>query len=186
MGALKGLRCKPGTDSEFPANGAGNSCQSPDGLACYHDGNFDLVFALGVGALPEGARLDEFLDHVRAAALRALLGHGLAPGDERAIGVAVAAVERLALLGAALDDLALRALRALHADGLLLDVLAGGVVAARGELAEPAVLHDQVAVALRALLIQRHVLRLRPADLLGGLAIRVFRTREEGAEAALL
>ena len=55
-----------------------------------------LVLALGVGALPDGAGLQPLLDHVGAAALGALLRHGLAPGDELAVGIAVAAVERLA------------------------------------------------------------------------------------------
>src|SRR5450756_33749 len=150
------------------------------------DGSLHLVFALGVRTLPHGARLEPLLHHIRAAALGTLLGHGLAPGDESAVGVAVAAVKRLALLGAALDDLALRALRAFDPDGLLLDVLAGGIIAACGELAEPAVLHDQVALALRALLIKGLILLLRAADLFGGLAIGVSGAGQEGAEAALL
>ena len=36
-----------------------------------------LMFALGVGALPEGAGLEPFFDHVRAAALGAFSGTGL-------------------------------------------------------------------------------------------------------------
>src|ERR1035437_6663690 len=144
------------------------------------------MFALRVGTLPDGARLEPLLHHVRAAALGAFLGHGLAPGDERAVGIAVAAVERLALLGAALHDLALRALRALDADCLLLDVLAGGVIAARRELAEPAILHHQVVAALRALFVERRILLLRAADLFGGLAVGVSGAGQEGAEAALL
>ena len=109
------------------------------------------------------------------------------PGYEVAIGIAVAAVEGLALLRTALDDLALRALRALHPDGLLLDILAGGVVAARGELAEAAVLQHQVVVALRALFVERLIgLSLSAADLLGGLAVGVAGAGEEGTETALL
>src|ERR1035441_1742844 len=159
-------------------------CLSQDDFG--RDGGLHLVFALRVRTLPYGARLEPLLHHVGAAALGALLWHGLAPGDEGAVGVAVAAVERLALLGAALDDLALRALRALDPDGFLLDVLAGGVIAAGGELAEPAEFQDQVALALRALLVERLILLLRAADLFGGLAIGVSGAGQESAEAALL
>src|ERR1035441_6253620 len=158
--------------------------RSPDHFG--HDGGLHLVLALRVRTLPYNARLEPLLHHVGAAALGALLRHGLAPSDEGAVGVAVAAVERLALLGTALDDLALRALRALDADGFLLDVLAGGVIAARRELAEPAELQNQVALALRALLVERLILLLGAADLFGGLAIGVSGAGQEGAEAALL
>src|ERR1041385_7101089 len=78
-----------------------------------------LVLAVVVGALDEGAGFEPLLDHVGAAAFGALFGDGLAPGYEIAIGPAVASVEGLALLGAALDDVAFAAFGALHADELL-------------------------------------------------------------------
>src|SRR5690348_760478 len=58
---------------------------------------FLLVLALGVRALPHRPRLEEFFDHVRAAALRTLLRHGFAPRHEIALRPAVAAEERLPL-----------------------------------------------------------------------------------------
>ena len=79
------------------------------------------------------------------------------------------------------------AVRAGNADGLLLHVLTRGIVATRDELAEPSELLDQVVVALRALLFERHIgLLLRSADLLGRLAIRVSGAGVELTEAALL
>src|SRR5207237_9254981 len=109
--------------------------------------------------------------HVWTAAVWGLLRDVLAPGDEVAIGPAVAAVEGLALLGAALDDIAFAALGALHAHQLLLHVLARRIVAASSKLAEAAKLHDQMVAAVGALLIDRLVgLLLLAADLLGGLA----------------
>src|ERR1041385_3870878 len=130
-------------------------------------GSGALVLAIAVGALDERAGLQPLLDHVGAAALGALLGDRLAPGDELAIGVAVAAVEGLALLGAALDDVAFAAFGTFDADQLLLDVLAGRVVAAGGEFAETAVLDHQVVAAVGALLIERLIgLLLLSAELL--------------------
>src|SRR5260370_2366582 len=94
-----------------------------------------LVLTLGVGALPHGARLEPLLHHVGAAALRALLGYRLPPGDELAVRIPVASVQRPPLLRTARDDLAFRAVRTLHPDGLLLYEFARRVIAARRELA---------------------------------------------------
>src|ERR1035438_3347334 len=95
-----------------------------------------LVLAFGVRTLPHRAGLQPFLHHVRAAAFRALLRHRLAPRHEFAVGVTIAPVKRPALLRTALDDLAFAAIRALHSDGFLLDVLAGRIIAAGREFAE--------------------------------------------------
>src|SRR5262245_33273416 len=150
-------------------------------------GQIPLVLALLIWALQHRPALQPFLDQIRTAALRALLGDRFAPSDERAIGIAVASVKRLAALGAALDNFAFRAVRTFHPDGLLLDVLAGRVIAARGELAEPAGLENHLIVALRAGFIERHIgLLLCPADGLGGLAIRISGACEKLAKAALL
>src|ERR1039457_4818492 len=146
-----------------------------------------LVLAIRVGTLQHRPGLQPLLHHVRAAALGALLLHRLAPGHEVAIRPAVAAVERLAALGAPLHHLALAALRALHADGLLLHMLARRIIAASGKLAETAGLQHHVAAAHRALLVELHIrLLLRAANGLAGLAVRVPGAGEEGAEAALL
>src|SRR5205814_1209838 len=97
-----------------------------------------LMLALDVRALPHRACLQPLLDHVRTAALGTLLLYGLAPRDELTIGVAIAAVESLALLRTPLNDFAFIALGTLDSDCLLLDVLTSRVVTARGELAEAA------------------------------------------------
>src|ERR1039458_6117248 len=51
---------------------------------------------------------------------------------------------------------------------------------------QPAELQDQVALALRALLVEGLILLLGAADLFGGLAIGVSGARQESAETALL
>src|SRR5664279_5280957 len=102
------------------------------------------MLALRVGTLPHRAALQPLLHHVRTAAVRAFLSHGLTPCDEFTIGIPVAAVEGLALLRSPLNDLAFAAFGALYPDGLLLDILAGGVIAARGEFAKPAGLQHQM------------------------------------------
>src|SRR5262249_39291599 len=100
---------------------------------------------------------------------------------------AIASVERLALLRTALDDVAFAAFGALHADQLLLHVLALGVVAAGGEFAEAAELHHQVVAAVPALLVERLIrLLLLLAELLRRLAIGVAGASEKRSEAALL
>src|SRR5579863_2330240 len=80
-----------------------------------------LEFALVVRTLRERARLQILLDHVAAAALRTLLRNRLAPRHKIAIRIAIAAVERLPALRPPLDNFALAAIRALHANRLLLD-----------------------------------------------------------------
>src|ERR1035441_525945 len=146
-----------------------------------------LVLAIRIRTLQHRPGLQPLLHHVRAPALGTLLLPGIAPSDEVAIRPAVAAVERLAALGAPLHHLAIVALRALHADGLLLHMLARRIIAASGKLAETAGLQHHVTAAHRALLVELHIgLLLRAADGFGGLAVRVSGTGEEGAEAALL
>src|ERR1035437_5203934 len=135
------------------------ACQSPDDFD--RDGSLHLVFALGVRTLPHGARLEPLLHHVRAAALGTLLGHGLAAGDVSTVAVAVAAVKRLALLGAAIDDLDLRSLQALLIEGLIVllraaDLFGGlaiGVSGAGQEGAEAALLQDHGATAVFAVFL---------------------------------
>src|SRR5262249_52333489 len=81
---------------------------------------------------------------------------------------------------------ALGAVRALHADGLLLHVLALRIIAARHELAVAPVLFDQLVTALRTRLVQRNILGfLRRTELLRGLALGIARARQELTETAL-
>src|SRR4029078_6621126 len=75
---------------------------------------------------------------------------------------------------------------------LLLHVLAGGIAAARRELAEPSLLDDQVRLALRAFLVddlirlRRRDALLRGDDLPRRLALRIAGAREELTEASAL
>src|SRR5688572_6095966 len=96
------------------------------------------------------------LQEVGAAALGAGLGQGPVVRGELALGVAAAAVERPAPAALALHDLADPAVGAGEADllgFLLLDVLAGRIVAAGDEGPEPAAPPHQVLAALRAFLV---------------------------------
>src|SRR5690606_11191913 len=118
---------------------------------------------------------------------RARLGDRPVPEREVALRIVHAAVERLAAARLALDDLA-AVLRAAHTGRLVLDVLAGRIAAARGELAEPSLLDDQVLPALRAgFLAQLSGLGSPDAlllgdDLPGRPALRVAGAGEEHAE----
>src|SRR5437773_3452837 len=151
------------------------------GLNCF------LVAAFRLRAAQHGAGLQPFLHEIWIAALGAFFRYRLAPGDEIAVRVAAAAVKSLTALGAPLDNFAFRTLRTLHSHGLLLDVLAGRVIAAGGELAETAELRHHIAAALRAFFIQRHVgLSLDASNGPGGLAIRITGAGEKLSEAALL
>src|ERR1700678_1700415 len=146
-----------------------------------------LELAFAVGTLRDGSGFEPLFDQVAGTAIGALLLNGLAPGHEVAFGIAVAAEERLALLGTPLHHFAFRAIGAGNTDGLLLDVLAFRIRAAGREFAEAPVLQHQIAAALRALLVKRRIrFLLRPADLLGGFAIRVSGAGIKLSEAALL
>ena len=135
--------------------------------------------------------LGDLLDQERRLALRARLGDRPVPQREVAVRIVRAAEEHLAAPRLALDDVA-AVLRAEHAGGLLLHVLAGRIVAARGELAEAALLDDQVRLALRALLVEDLVRLRRGHALLGRddlprrLALGIAGAGEELAEAAAL
>src|SRR5262245_4345351 len=139
------------------------------------------------------ALLRRLLDQVRRAALRALLVDRPVPEHEIAVRIVGAAEEDLAAPRFALDDLAalVRILRAHDAGRLVLDVLALGIAGARGELAEAALLDDQVRAAARALLVENLVrLGRLQATLLGRdehsgrLALGIPGAREELPEAA--
>ncbi len=67
------------------------------------------------------------------------------------------AEEGLAALGTPLHDFALAAGGAGDADGVLLDVLAGGVVAASRELAVPTLLDHELVATFRAFFRERHI-----------------------------
>src|SRR6266404_3686334 len=154
---------------------------------------FGLVFFVGrfarvIGTHQHAAGLEVFFQQIRAAALRARLGHWLVRRCELALGIVGAAVERVAATaGFLLHQLAFFIQRALYPDEILLDVLALRISAARDELAVASVAQDQIAAALRAGFFQRdvwHALALiEPAR---GLAIRISSTCHELAEASAL
>ena len=73
-------------------------------------------------------------------ALRARFRNRLVCGSKLALGIARATVERIAAFpGALLHQLAILAIRTLHSDEVLLDVLAIGIPRARCELTVSAV-----------------------------------------------
>src|ERR1700731_526537 len=98
------------------------------------------------------------LQQIRATALRAGLSHRLISRRELARGIIRASIECVAALPRLLFyQLAIRALRALHADEILLDVFALRISAARDELAIASVAQHQVAAALGTEFFQRDV-----------------------------
>src|SRR5262249_52628867 len=140
-----------------------------------------------VGAM----RLRDRFDEERSAAVRALLRNGPVPEREVAVRVVRAAEEHLSAARLALDDVP-AVFGAEDAGGLLLDVLAGRIVAARGELAEAPLLEHEIRLALGAFLVE-DLVRLRRGQSLFGcddlacrLALGIARAREELAEAAAL
>src|SRR5512140_1864188 len=96
------------------------------------------------------------LQQVRAAALRAGLGHRFVRRGELALGIMSATVERRAARARRLLDQFDAALGALHADEVLLHVLAFRIAAAGDELAVAPVPQHHVAVTLRTLFVQRN------------------------------
>src|SRR3954469_16955673 len=146
---------------------------------------------LGVADQLPAVPLGDLLDEERRAAVGALFGDRTIPEREVAVGIVGAAEEHLAAARLALDDVA-AVLRAEHAGRLLLDVLAGRIAAARGELAETSLLDHQVRLALRALLVEDLVRLGRGDPLLGRddlprrLALGIAGAGEELAEAAAL
>src|SRR5258707_1415139 len=125
---------------------------------------------------------------LRAVALRARLRPRLIRRSKLARGIIRAAIERVAALPSLLfDQLAIRTLRALHSDEILLDVLALRVSAARNEFAVASVAQHQVAPALGADFFQRdvrHTLALIEAP--RRLAIRIAGAGHELTEAPAL
>src|SRR6185369_13748379 len=131
----------------------------------------------------------DLLGDEAGAALRAGLGDGLVPGDELAVGIAVAAVEELPAPRAALHHLAFAAADALDpgrhglVDGL--HVAALGITGAAEELAEAPEAYLHRLAALLAHLVGRFRLHgpdravLVALEVLGVLAVGVAAAGEE-------
>ena len=128
--------------------------------------------------------LGDLFHQERCAAVGALLRQRPVPQREVAVRIVRAAKEHSASPRLPFDDVA-AVLGAEDTGGLLLDVFARRVAAARRELAKPALLEDQVRVALRALLVEDLVgLRCRQPllgrdDLARRLALRVAGAGQE-------
>src|SRR5690606_30462789 len=122
-------------------------------------GDENLVAAFEAGSGLALGLADPFL-HPDPVALGALLRHRLVPGREVAGGIAGAAPERLAALGAALDDVALDAFGALDAERNRARARALGIGGASHELAEPPGLDNHGRDAEVAFLVARPVGRL--------------------------
>src|SRR5580704_14174068 len=116
-----------------------------------------FVVAFFVRARDHRSSLQEFLHQILAAATRALFRNRLVSRSELALRIISAPVERIPLAGALLHQVSLFALRTLHADKILLHVLAFGISAARRELAIPSVADHHIASAFRTRLIERNV-----------------------------
>src|SRR5579859_1568052 len=106
----------------------------------------DVIAAVVVADDLTTVLLRGLLDEVRRAAFRTFLGHWPIPQHEVTVGIVRAPEEDLAPLRLPLDDLAalVRVLRARHAGGLVLDVLAFRIVRASRELAEAPLLDHEI------------------------------------------
>src|SRR5579871_2092458 len=148
---------------------------------------FFRLSAFVIGADNEGSRLQILLQQIGAAALGTGLRDRFVGRGEPALGIVRTAIENVAAAGLLLGQVPGLAFRTLHADVVLLDPLAFRISAAGDELAVPAVPQQQIAPALRTLLVERNVRDLltlvEPAS---GLAVGVSRARHELPEAPTL
>jgi hypothetical protein len=116
-----------------------------------------FVIALFVGAGDHRAGFRFFPTRYSLPHVGHFSGDRLVRRSEFALRIISASVESIALARPLLDQIAVFALRTLHADEVLLHVLAFGISAARRELAETPVPDHHVAPALRAKLIERNI-----------------------------
>src|SRR5579864_8251612 len=155
-----------------------------------HGGGFGsgaFVLTLFVGTGDDGSGFQSLLDEVLTAAGRTLLRNRLVGGGELALGVVGAAVESVALAGALLHQFAGFAQRALHADKVLLHILALGVAAAGGEFAVAAVAEHHIPAALGTGFVEGNVGHLAAlVEAARGLALGIAGAGHELPEAAAL
>src|SRR6266446_5673236 len=119
--------------------------------------NRALIITLFIRTRDHRPILANALDQKFVPAVRTLLWNWLGRRSELALRITRASIKRVALSRPLLDQFAFSAERTLHADEVLLHILALGISAARGELAETAVTDDHVAATVRTLLIERNV-----------------------------
>ena len=108
-------------------------------------------------------------------------------GGEFAFRIIAAAVESVSLARFLLDQFAVFAERALHADEILLHIFALRIAAAGGELAKAAVADHHIAAALGAKFVERNVGNfLALIETARGFAIGIAGASHELAEASAL
>ena len=141
---------------------------------------FPLVLALLIRARNHRPSLQELLDQIGIPARRALLRNRLMRRRKLAFRITSATIKCIALARPLLDNFSVLAQWALHANKILLDVLAFRVSATGCKFPIPSVAQNHVAITLRALLVEwniRNFLALiQPPR---RLAIRISRTRHE-------
>src|SRR5436190_16535887 len=161
VGRVGRISCRAtGTPREAACQAASQPAKPPPMIVIMASGGgFGQFFRARVIALVVVADqltavpLGDLLDQERGTAFGTRLGNGPVPEHEVAVGIVRAAEEHLAAPGFSLDNLAagrLAVLRALHANRLVLDVLALRVAGAGGELAVAALLDDEIGAAARA------------------------------------
>src|SRR5437763_5706903 len=109
-----------------------------------------LVIAFFVRARDHRAGLQILFHQVLTAAARAFFRNWLVRGSELALRIIATSVKGVALTRALFDQLSVLALGALHADEVLLHVLAVGISATGGELARAPMADHHVASAFGA------------------------------------
>src|SRR5262252_3472279 len=112
-----------------------------------------LVVAFLIRAGDHDAIFAHALHKIFVTACRALVRNRPRCRGELALRIARASVKRVALARALFDQFAFLAQRALHADKILLHVLAIRVAAARSELSVAAMTEDEIAAAFRTLFV---------------------------------
>ena len=109
-----------------------------------------LKLALFIRTLCPVSTLQIFFNQIWTLAIRANFFNRLTPCHKLAFRVFVAAVEILASLGTAFNNIAFFAQWAVHSNGVLLHVFAGRIVGTSNELPKSAELLHQLVVATRA------------------------------------
>src|SRR5579863_1514544 len=94
---------------------------------------FVVAFFIWAGDYRAGFQI--LFHQILAATTRTLLGYGFMRRRELAVRISSASIERVSLARALLDQIPFLALRTLHADEVLLHVLALGISAASRKLA---------------------------------------------------
>ena len=146
-----------------------------------------LVIAFLVRARDHRTGLQILFHQVLTPAARAFFRNWLVRGSVLALRIIAASIEGVAFTRPLFDQLSVFALGTLHADEVLLHVLAVRISAAGRELAVAPVADHHIASALGAKFVQRNVRNLLALiQAASGLAVGIPGTRHELAEAPTL